>query len=63
MAQSIEDIARQGLDAYRAGDYDTAMVSWQQMIELDPQNTDAYNNLGATFYQLGELDKAAEAYL
>ena len=62
IAQSIEELAQQGIDAYRAGDYDAAVVAWQQMIELEPQNTDAYNNLGATLYQLGELDAAADAY-
>ena len=62
LAQSLEELAQQGLEAYRAGEYESAASAWQQMIEIDPQNADAYNNLGATLYQMGQPAEAADAY-
>lgn len=58
MAQSIEEIVQQGLEAYRAGDYAAAVVAWQQMIELDPDFQAAQDNLALIEAAIAESEAA-----
>lgn len=39
-----------------------AIVKYQEVIALEPTASNAYNNLGLTYYYLGRLDEAIESY-
>lgn len=50
---------KQMISAYmQTRDRQKMMALYQEWIQLDPTNTDAYLNLAATFYQLGENENA-----
>jgi len=62
LAQSPQEVSQEAIEAYRAGNYAAAAEAWQQLIELEPGNPNAHNNLGATLYYLGDLEGAVAAY-
>ncbi|GAB4232085.1 MAG: hypothetical protein Kow00121_60210 [Elainellaceae cyanobacterium] len=61
-AQSVDQLFEQGSAAQRARDYAEAESIWQRIIQLEPRNAIAYNNLGLALYEQGNLEKAIEAY-
>lgn len=48
----------QGVDFYKAGQYDKSMASFRRAIELDPNYIDAYYNLGTILQYLNRDDAA-----
>ncbi len=46
-----------------AGDYIAALPELAALTEAEPQNADAWNLLGFTYRQLGNMDDSAGAYL
>lgn len=48
----------QGLDHYKLGQYDKALVSFRKAIDLDPDYVDAYYNLGSILEYLQQYDAA-----
>jgi tetratricopeptide (TPR) repeat protein len=49
--------------AYRLkGDYDHALLDYEQAIRLNPDNANAYNNLGVIYRIKGDYDRAIAAY-
>lgn len=44
------------------GDTDTALALFQEAIELDPRNADAYNNLGFAFTMKQDYEKARACF-
>jgi len=57
-----ETLFQQGQAYYQAGQWDQAIATYQQLIELDPEYQSAYVNLGDAYYQRNQLDLAVEAY-
>lgn len=57
-AQSIDELFRQGNAAQAAGDYATAEAIWRQVLQQDPDNDSAYNNLGAVLDSQGRHTEA-----
>jgi lipoprotein NlpI len=53
-----ESIVKQGIQNAQKGDLDKAIDDFDQAIELDPQNADAYYNRGRIKNQLKEWDEA-----
>lgn len=51
-----------GYAAYRAEDYDTAIVNLERAYSYDPTNGEALYNLGNSYNRQGNLDKAVEIY-
>ncbi len=51
-----------GVQAYDSGQYTTAINEFQQAINLNPQDSDAFYNLAATYYALGKQSKNQENY-
>jgi tetratricopeptide (TPR) repeat protein len=58
-----------GRQAYETGQYSTAINEFEKALNLNPNDADAYYNLGASFYALGKqsknqqwLNKAEELY-
>jgi Flp pilus assembly protein TadD len=45
-----------------SGQFQSAVIPFQNAIELNNQYTDAYNNLGNTYSALGEYNQALKAY-
>lgn len=52
----------QGVDYYKAGQYDKSMSSFRRAIELDPNYIDAYYNLGSILQYLNRDDAALSVF-
>ena len=57
--EQIEELLRQGLDDYGAGDVDAAVAAWRQVLQLDPQHPDALDYIDAAG-STSQTDIAAE---
>ncbi len=51
---------RKGINAYDIGEYERAVEYYSTVIELDPQDSIAYNNRGSSYYKLGQYKKSIE---
>lgn len=64
-ASKANIIERQNEFAIRSakmGLWNEAIMRWERIIEMDPKNSKAYNNLGVAYEAKGDLDKAMTAY-
>jgi tetratricopeptide (TPR) repeat protein len=52
-----------GLEYQKIGDIDNALAFYQKAVEIDPQYSVVYNDLGVLFDAKGMLDRAEENYL
>lgn len=52
----------QGVDYYKAGQYDRSMASFRRAIELDPNYVDAYYNLGLILEYLKQDEAALSTF-
>lgn len=48
--------------AQRRGDYRTAVHQYLALLEADPENIEAINNLGASYQSLGDLPRARQTF-
>ncbi len=53
-----QDVMQSGIAAYNEGDYETAKLNFNQVLEADPQNSEAIKNLGVTHLAVREFDGA-----
>lgn len=53
---------KRGSDLLEQRAYEQARKEFQAAIQIDPQCPDAYNNLGLTYYRVGDLKNASENY-
>ncbi len=51
-----------GLDVAQKGLWQEARFRFERAVSLEPQNASALNNLAVSLEQMGEFDKAREAY-
>lgn len=51
-----------GIDYYKLGEYNKAMISFRRAINIDPDYIDAYFNLGLILEYLEQYDYALEMY-
>lgn len=42
--------------------WNEAIFRWNQILNIDPQNPKAHNNLGVAYEALGEIDNARDSY-
>jgi len=49
---------QEGVSEYERGNYQEAVSNFTQTLEINPQNSLAYNYRGDAFYRLGEYEKA-----
>ncbi len=42
--------------------WNEAIYRWNQVLNIDPRNAKAHNNLGVAFEALGRIDEALESY-
>ena len=62
MAQTIDELFRQGNAAQSAGNYVQAEAIWRRVLREEPKNSGAYNNLGNALSDQGKLEEAIAAY-
>ena len=48
--------------ATQAEEYDTALIAWRKVVEMDRNNPDAYWMLASAYEEMGSRDKAAQGY-
>jgi len=46
----------------KMGLWNEAIMRWERIIDMDPRNAKAYNNLGVAYEAKGELEKALVYY-
>ena len=51
-----------GMDLYRQGKFSLAKDGFLSSIKIFPEYAEAYNNLGLTYKQLGDMKGAADSY-
>ena len=61
-AQSIDELFRQGNAAQATGDYAGAEAIWRLVLQRDPDNAVAYNNLGNALVDQGRYAEAEAAF-
>src|SRR5437773_11225021 len=59
MAQT-DELLRDAVTLHQQGQLDAAASSYQQILQLDPQNPNALNLLGMVFHQPGESERAED---
>ncbi|WP_299493785.1 serine/threonine-protein kinase [Acaryochloris sp. IP29b_bin.137] len=57
-----EALLRSGYEKYRAGDYEGAIADYDESIDLDDQNADAFNERGLAKYGLQNYQAALSDY-
>ena len=63
LAQSEPEILRQqGLKQFRTGNFTEAAELFKQVIELEPSNSNAHNELGVTCVRLGRLEDSLACF-
>ena len=50
-------------DSHATADLEDARSLYLRLIEIEPENGDAYANIGAVHHQLGDLQKAIKTYM
>lgn len=58
----IEAYNQFAIKAAQAQLWNEAVFRWKQVIDVDPENAKAYNNLGVAYEALGNIDEAVAAY-
>ncbi len=61
-AASATDLVQQAHSAYAAGQYDTAIQTYQAAIAADPNNAKAYQGMGNCYYAKSDKSAAVAAY-
>ena len=57
-----EDYNDFGIKSARMGLWDEAIMRWNRVIEIDPENAKAHNNLGVAYEATGRVAAAIEEY-
>jgi len=58
IAPATDDYAEYGWTVINDGNYTSALTQFQDALQLDPENADAYNGLGWIFSRMNEPDSA-----
>lgn len=61
LADSNAEPLAKGTEAFRAGEYETALVYFRRAADTDPQPTLLYN-IAVSYYRLGNLDEAEQRF-
>ncbi len=58
----IQALMRRGKDLYDQNRFDDAVMVYQEVIRLKPDNQAAQSNLGSAYFRLQRLDEALQAF-
>ncbi|MCA9841002.1 MAG: tetratricopeptide repeat protein [Cyanobacteria bacterium HKST-UBA03] len=61
-ADETQEAFKEGLKAFNAQQYDTALTHFNKSIELDPKFVDGYYNKAVVHYQLKQFDDAIKSF-
>ena len=61
-AVSIDQYNNFAIRSAKSNLWNEAIFRWNQILNIDPQNHKAHNNLGVAYEALGKIDKARESY-
>ncbi len=56
--ETAENFVSEGVAFYQDGDYDQAVSSWQNALELIPGDAEVHNFIGISYHNLNQLDDA-----
>jgi Flp pilus assembly protein TadD len=59
---SSEEHFRLGNEAAQNGEFEQAIVEYEAVLKIEPDNTSALTNLGVVYYNTGQLELAIEQY-
>lgn len=59
---SVKDYNQFAIKAAQAGLWNEAIFRWKQVVNIDPENAAAHNNLGVGYEAIGKISKAVTAY-
>ncbi|QIZ71914.1 serine protease [Oxynema aestuarii] len=62
VAQSVDELFERGNTAQSERRYEEAERTWRRILEIDPNNADAYIGLGIALRNQGKLEEAISAY-
>jgi len=62
MQPKLDDLYKQGMEAYDKGDYGKAEGLFQEILSMNPRFADIQNKLGIIFHQSNRLEPAAKAF-
>ena len=51
-----------GVKCAKMGLWDEAIIRWERIVEMDPNNAQAHNNLGVAYESTGKLEAAMIEY-
>ncbi len=58
-----KEYMQKGYEAYTAGNFNEAILAYENVLALKPTNVDAMNFLGVIYEEIGYPEKAEEKYL
>ena len=58
----VEAYNRFAIRAAQAQLWNEAVFRWKQVLDVDPDDSKAYNNIGVAYEALGKIDEAVDAY-
>lgn len=59
---TIEEYNRFAIKSAKLQLWNEAVLRWERILEIHPQNAQAHNNLGVAYEALGKIDAATESY-
>lgn len=57
----IQKLNQKAIEYMEAGDYERAIARLESILDLNPNYTETYYNLGVAYYQMNDYEKAVEA--
>ncbi len=62
LINEANELFRQGLDLYYKAEYEKAKEKYEKVIELNPEYTDVYNEMGNIYFQYKKYNEALAFY-
>jgi len=55
-------LLHKGMDQVKRGEYELAMDYFSRVLEINPENSDAWNNRGVAFFRMGKITEALSSW-
>jgi tetratricopeptide (TPR) repeat protein len=59
---AIQEHIDKGIQFGNSGNFEKAISEFKHVLQLDPRNIHAYNNIGVAYFRLGDIDGAISSY-